>query len=693
MNTGPFFIFSTNYHVDIGCSFLRTSSPQNRIIRDSSFFVSPSINTQPMLPVQDTVAEMGAESATKEERVEEELVEERRVGEEQIEEERVEEDDEVVPHEQTEADKQASVNWRAQVDGHPAASKATLNGLYDANTKIKCYILCVSAYACAGIGFAIYLSTCPAHAAGIRALDSITSNINQFYAGLGLSVLLTPAAILIRMLAYDMALLHPFAISSTHRTDLKDLDSLMDPGFYAMTRLFKYSSVAATVQAFLLLSGAVLVPVGTLIAYTGDHSSLTQGVASVGLPTLDRPSRALNIYTSYALEDGFVHSFSHDDLLDMAVHRFLGELVAFTGVISSNGQILGPSSSTNFSYKQNQQYEGIVTFNWTSGCKHTTDIEYEVSPYTDRLYDQYRVTFPTGQKNSSMAAGGAVALANVTDNDGNITTYYAISGRVVETTNLDSAESVIGVNVHSGSWITRVSCTPSLTWQVSRCTWRNSSMTACMSAPGTNTTQLDVEALDKLVGYMSLIPLRLRSGSYRTFKKYSIIVALMFDPYASNTDNYRIPSLADFNSMYGLVARSIIELATSGHYGSAEVPVIATTTRPTYLVRTYMLGIVVAILVLVPLLVQCILLWRQHRCVPMRRATLLTIANSIRGARWDSIMQGGSIMSHTQLKERHAGFLVLYGIDPNSSGQVGFFEDGLPINKAMLLAADVITDN
>lgn len=64
--------------------------------------------------------------------------------------------------------------------------------------------------------------------------------VDQFYAGLLLSSILTPAAIAIRKLSVELALLHPFAVAAATPTALQDLDLLMDPGLSAMLRLFKY---------------------------------------------------------------------------------------------------------------------------------------------------------------------------------------------------------------------------------------------------------------------------------------------------------------------------------------------------------------------------------------------------------------------------------------------------------------------
>jgi hypothetical protein len=128
--------------------------------------------------------------------------------------------------------------------------------------------------------------------------------------------------------------------------------------------------------------------------------------------------------------------------------------------------------------------------------------------------------------------------------------------------------------------------------------------------------------------------------------------ALMFDPKETHDHQYRVPILADYNNMCGLIAQSIASVTTSGYYGAAEVCTTGSTPRPVYLVRTYVLAIVVAIL-----------FWNLTNRIPLRSASFLTIANAVRGPRWDAALYGGCLMSPWELRHKYRGWSVMYGVD------------------------------
>src|ERR1700722_2236215 len=113
--------------------------------------------------------------------------------------------------------------------------------LFRLRGSIRWYVLAVGIYAIAGVGAAVYVLRCARPSPTSTVLPTGNLKVDSFYSGVALSVLLTPAAIMIRRIAYELALLHPFAIASTHRTDLADLDTLMDPGFSAAFRLFVHA--------------------------------------------------------------------------------------------------------------------------------------------------------------------------------------------------------------------------------------------------------------------------------------------------------------------------------------------------------------------------------------------------------------------------------------------------------------------
>jgi hypothetical protein len=560
--------------------------------------------------------------------------------------------------------------------------------LFRLRGSIRWYVLAVGIYAIAGVGAAVYVLRCARPSPTSTVLPTGNLKVDSFYSGVALSVLLTPAAIMIRRIAYELALLHPFAIASTHRTDLADLDTLMDPGFSAAFRLFVHAPWAGIVQATLLIVGAVLVPVGTLLVYTGTYDQPVSGIAAVGLPTAWNNIRIMASQMSRTPDDGQGGDFSEnggDFFLDLIQDMFKGSVVRLTGVIPASNSVLGPTSTPNLTYVEGVRYHGIVTYTWTSGCNYTDSINFtETSPHPENEW-LYNITFPTGAVVSNVDAwSSSIFVANTSSENGIITTYYAVIGAVQATVNTEAAKSASAITITNGGWISRVSCTPTFDWQVSTCTYRNGSMTDCEHNPGGNTTELDNQALDTLVLYMSGIPLVSWDQGDDIFGMQTMQAAIMFDPQATNNHQYRAPLLSDYNNMYGLVAQSLTMVTTSGFFGVAEVPTTGSHARPAYMVRIYILAIVVTALVVCPTAATLALYRSVHRRIPLRRATFLTIATAVRGPSWDATLFGGCVKSDKELKKDYRGVEVMFGVDEKMPNHVGFApvasrirEDGL----------------
>jgi hypothetical protein len=320
-----------------------------------------------------------------------------------------------------------------------------------------------------------------------------------------------------------------------------------------------------------------------------------------------------------------------------------------------------------------------VTFKWSSGCEATEAITYSkgITYVEDDDRDElvFIVTFPTGDQSALELTRLNLVVANQTDGNDITTLYYAALGTFNDTVNLDEARTApsIIIDVDTKVWISRVACTPTLEWEVSSFIWRNSSMTEYQPAPSSNTTVLDTEGLGLLSDYMSAV--LLQAMPFAALDMQILSTALMFDSKSSGVFKYQAPLLSDFDGMYGLVAESIVSVITSGYYGVAEVPTVGSEPKPAYFVSTYILAIVVAILVLVPASTEDILLWNRWKRVPIRRASLLTVANATHGAWWDEILHGGCVMSASQLRKEHSGLKVMYGVDVNMPGHVGFAEE------------------
>ena len=78
---------------------------------------------------------------------------------------------------------------------------------------IPLYIIVILLYAKAVLGTMIWMFLGPGMPGALRVLRTGTLKVDQFYSGLALSGLLTPAAVVIRSMARDIGLLHPFALA------------------------------------------------------------------------------------------------------------------------------------------------------------------------------------------------------------------------------------------------------------------------------------------------------------------------------------------------------------------------------------------------------------------------------------------------------------------------------------------------
>jgi hypothetical protein len=567
--------------------------------------------------------------------------------------------------------------------------------LFQLDGPIKWYLIGIIAYAFAAIGGMIYILTSPSKSPSIKVFPTGNWTVDQFYSGLVLSFLLIPPAIIIRKLAYDLALLHPFAVASTTPTEVLDLDMLMDPGFWSMLHLFKFSVFLAIVQGFLLVSGAILVPVGTLLVYTGRYSTPSPGVAVVGIPTDEVGTmHSLSLDMGLGSSDDLAEPL-WDDLgfFTSATTLFTGNLIQHPGVLPITDNQLGPVSTANLTYEEGVRYHGVVTYKWKSGCEYTDSIKFTASAdYQSGGTLYVNVTWPDGTAGHATSFPGypGIALHNSTLANQTTAFYYVICNPNVGTVNLEQARAASAIQTvispsDTGGWISRVFCTPDFQWEVSSCVWQNSTMTDCRAAPGTNTSSLNNLGLDRLKDYFNAFPMALSNGStYGAYGNDPLETALLFTFNTTEVNAFRAPFLSDYDKMYGLAAKSLATLTTSGYYGTADVPTTGLTFKPVYLVRLYILFIVMAILVLCPILIISVLYWNYLHHVPLRKATFLTVANAVRGSWWDKTLFGGCVMPHSQLVEKYRGIKVMFGVDEQVPNHVGFAPEILPVQKQTL---------
>jgi hypothetical protein len=210
-------------------------------------------------------------------------------------------------------------------------------------------------------------------------------------------------------------------------------------------------------------------------------------------------------------------------------------------------------------------------------------------------------------------------------------------------------------------------------------------MSHCYPAPGTNTTELDTLGLDQLEYHLGYLPVHLTNNSNTTFGLEPVQVVLQYDIQASQIAQYRAPMLSDYDNLYGLIAQAIATVTTSGYYGVAEVPTEGSTPRSAYIVRNYIIGIVWVILAFTPFLSMLVLALSLRQEVPLRKATFFTIANAVRGLKWDEHLHGGCVMPAESLRRRYRGTRVMYGVvDDDMPNHVGFASEVLPIQRNVL---------
>jgi hypothetical protein len=438
-------------------------------------------------------------------------------------------------------------------------------------------------------------------------------------------------------------------------------------------RLFKYAPWIGFIQTLLTIAGVALVPVGTLTVYTGTYSALLSDTAVVGMPTAYTNMMILSIEM-----EGNASSF-----LNASMNMFLGNVISQMGVVPETTSRLGPSSTSNLTYEDSKRYSGIVTYTWDAQCSYTDDIE-----YTEETVDatwMFNITFPNGDwySNEDAWESSFFLSRQLSDN----VTYFVVIGTDEETVNLAVAANASAISQADGAWISRVACRPTFSWQTSTCTWDEHSgeMHDCTDEPGSNTTELDTAALDQLGEHMALVPLGIYSMDEYIYGLEALQTAIMFDPNGTSNNQYRAPVLADYTNMYGLVARALAAISTSGYYGTAVVPTEGSAPRPAYIVREYVLAVVLAILALPSLLCAWALIWGRARRVPFRPATFLTVAAGTRGSWWDSALFGDCVMPHSQLLDKHRESSVMFGVDGDIA-HVGFTPNAGPVMRDALYA-------
>jgi len=567
--------------------------------------------------------------------------------------------------------------------------------LFSFSDPIRWYLLALIVYAAGAIGTAVWVCLGPRVNMGEVVLQVGNVPVKQLYSAIALSCLLTPAAIVLRQIAHDLALLQPLAIASAQPMRLSHLDTAINPGLWAAISLIHYSAFAGLSQIFLLVAGATLVPIGTLMITTGDFSAPAERTAVVGMPILQSPSIVLvddatglpavvNVFNQTRLDDDLV--------LQPVLNIVVGVLTQLMGKLPQYDHTLGPIPSSNVTYEDGVIYHGVVTYSWKSGCAYTneTQVTIDGAPWgEDDFWVNATVDFPDETVAPRQVTFPSWEMFNTTIPNSDplkefdFVSYFAVGG--VDNYTVNWGNLPPGTQHHGRSWTASIKCTPSFTWNVSSCTFKNGSMTACVPTPGKNVTALDEAGLNFLPAYFSRLPGIITELDIRLAGAPLLAIPTLHDE-SINLLYYRARGPEDFDKVYGLFAQSIATITSAGYLGTVVVPTSGLPTSRVYIARIYIIPIVLFILVFAPAVALLDIFIMSRRGRPLHRATFLSIANAVRGPWWDRLLWGNCTLSPGELQSvpEISKSYVMFGVDESNPQHIGLAPDVRPIEKDTL---------
>lgn len=545
---------------------------------------------------------------------------------------------------------------------------------------LRWYLLFIAIYTVSVLCVLVWVSTGPVFQSEpcSRVLRTGNIHVNQLYSGLFLSAILTPAAVAIRQLSDSFGKIHPFALTARMPVRSTDLDRIVEPGVLDLPYLWKYSKWTASVQSILMLAGMLLVPLGTLTVTTGTFVPQTGGRAVVGMPTYNNGYQIMYL----DIMDAELYNNNLNQFATTVATLVKSNIISQNGILSSTAAILGPMPTTNITFELGVQYQGVVAYKWDAGCESADDDIEFLS--TGGIFGNF--TFPNGKlveaftweptmsiwSNATQSAG---AMFNM-DGGSALTIPIPYGGTLFFAVGVDQSEAAsvpedkTGLSFVNSTWISRIQCTPSLTWDIYSCIWNGTSMVSCQPTPGENVTALDTEGLDYLTKHMTAVPWVISNQADSVFNMDTLTAPFIYWPGANSSHQLRIPLIQDYTNLFGIVAQSISIATLAGYYGAAEVPIIGSTEREVYVSRVYMLVIVFLTLVAVTLLGTADLVRMWVKRLPYRRTGFLTVASATRGAWWDRELRGTCAMPEQKLRER-VGRSVMFGVDVRRDGYVG----------------------
>ncbi|ORY08866.1 hypothetical protein BCR34DRAFT_569356 [Clohesyomyces aquaticus] len=545
---------------------------------------------------------------------------------------------------------------------HPSASS-----LLNFKEPLRWYLLLVFLYSVAILGIVGWAHSGPTHRVwSQRVLPTGNLKVDQFYSGIASVAFMVPAAALISQICIEFGLLHPFSIAHRRPVRAADLDKMIDVGPWSLITVWKYSRWRAIMLGTLMAIGAAIVPVSSLILTTGTYAPHTRHTGVIGLPVSpSTPLLDMSASMGYKGSGPFSPEFGTDDLvLQMMADTYKGLVVSRKMLLNMTDNQLGPIATINLTFVPGARYDGVVSFNWEPNCEAANDdIGYEISDNPGK--PQVSFIWPDGTRNDTGSWSCPIYLwSDAAKTKSGIPrggTTYVAQASLMKDYNATASMEADGITAtDKGIWISRVKCRPSLTWQVSSCIATHEGMENCTAAPGTNTTVLDTTALDALTEYMTAIPWLLYNRDDYSFRR-------TLEPF------FIMPTVAHYERILGVLAQSIAAITTGGYFGTATVPAVGVSPRPVYIVRVYVLFILLGLLYLSLALSCGDLLYSKLNRLPFRKATFLTIAYAVhgRGMCWDP--DCGCLKSRYELRKSNQ-VMLRYGIDMLDRFHVGLAE-------------------
>jgi hypothetical protein len=285
-------------------------------------------------------------------------------------------------------------------------------------------------------------------------------------------------------------------------------------------------------------------------------------------------------------------------------------------------------------------YHNIVTYTWDTNCEDAeADINYTIV-VDDHSVRTVNFTFPDGST-SSVALDRTIITQTsrlFLSNPG-VDGYSVYGGQATLHTSpfsitydaqTSNQTNVGGMLLDNDVWISRHKLRPTLQWRIANCTWDGTFMRNCSSSDDSHDTmvnsgaglvELDTFALDSLSQYMDAVV-------WKLYNDGDMLVTWM--PYPEYA-----PTTQHIENVYGILATSIVTVASMSMWGNVEVQTTGEPQRQVYIVRLSVLFIVTGMLAVVCVLAAMDLTLDVLARRPAWNTSFLNITTAVRGQWWE----------------------------------------------------------